>query len=84
MNILEKIFENPARVKKLKLCAYALMVVLVIIDVFTHRHHVSFFFDRIPGFSAIFGFVSCVLIIVGSKALGKLWLQKKEDYYDRD
>lgn len=40
--------------------------------------------DTIPLFYAAFGFVGCVLIIIFSKALGKILLQKPEDYYDRD
>lgn len=37
---------------------------------------------QIPAFYAIYGFVGCGLITVISKALGKGWLQRKEDYYD--
>ncbi len=40
--------------------------------------------DHIPLFYAAFGFIGCVLIIVVSKALGKGFLQKREDYYDRN
>jgi len=39
--------------------------------------------DRIPLFYAAFGFVGCVLIIVVSKAIGKAFLQKEENYYER-
>ncbi len=39
--------------------------------------------DKIPLFYAGYGFVSCVLIIVVSKALGKAFLQQPEDYYER-
>ncbi len=38
--------------------------------------------DRIPGFYALFGFGACVVIIFVSKTLGKVWLEKREDYYD--
>lgn len=38
--------------------------------------------DGIPLFFAAFGFISCLLIIFVSKALGKAFLQKKEDYYE--
>jgi hypothetical protein len=82
MNFLEKIFEYPERVKTLKRITYAVMVVLVILDFLIHRHHEYFFWDKIPGFSSVYGLVSCVLIIVVSKFLGKWWLQKSEDYYD--
>lgn len=40
--------------------------------------------DHIPLFYAAFGFFGCLLIIVFSKALGKAFLQKEEDYYERD
>ncbi|HLA04615.1 MAG TPA: hypothetical protein VJZ16_01400 [Syntrophales bacterium] len=40
--------------------------------------------NRIPGFFALFGFFGCLLIVVFAKLLGKFLLQKKEDYYDAD
>ena len=39
--------------------------------------------DGIPLFFAAFGFVGCVVIIFVSKALGKAFLQKQEDYYEQ-
>ncbi|MBS3943883.1 MAG: hypothetical protein KGZ42_00160 [Melioribacter sp.] len=36
----------------------------------------------IPAFYIIWGFIGCVGIIYISKWLGKIFLQKKEDYYD--
>ncbi|HDN68462.1 MAG: hypothetical protein ACXQT6_05345 [Candidatus Methanospirareceae archaeon] len=44
--------------------------------------HAAFVWQEIPGFSAIYGFVGCILIIVVSKALGHRWLQKEVNYYD--
>ncbi|MBI2860582.1 MAG: hypothetical protein HYX91_03625 [Chloroflexi bacterium] len=38
----------------------------------------------VPGFFAVFGLVFCVVIVIASKFLGHLWLQRREDYYDRD
>jgi hypothetical protein len=45
-------------------------------------HDAAGWWERVPGFWAIYGFVGCVLIIVGSKAIGGILLQRKEDYYD--
>jgi hypothetical protein len=42
-----------------------------------------FWFEDVPAFGSIYGLVSCVLIIVISKLLGKLWLMRPENYYDR-
>ncbi len=40
------------------------------------------FWERVPVFEAAFGFLGCLLIIIVSKALGRLFIQKREDYYD--
>ena len=46
-----------------------------------HASHLPW--DNIPGIYALFGFVTCVLMIVISKILGQYWLKKSEDYYDK-
>lgn len=38
----------------------------------------------VPAFYILWGFVGCVAIIYISKWLGKLFIQRKEDYYDAD
>ena len=48
---------------------------------FFRAEHPHFWWERIPAFDAIFGFLGCILIVVGSKALGHHWLQKDKDYY---
>ena len=45
--------------------------------------HIYFFWETLPVFSAVYGFIGCIVIIVGSKAIGHYWLQKKEDYYEK-
>jgi hypothetical protein len=44
--------------------------------------HAHFWFEDIPAWGSIYGLVSCLLIIVVSKLLGKLWLTRHENYYD--
>ncbi|MBI5560612.1 MAG: hypothetical protein HY883_05000 [Deltaproteobacteria bacterium] len=77
------IFEDPKKTGILKKAAYALMAVLIIVDILMPRHHREFFWDEIPGFSAVYGLVSALAIIVVAKFLGhQLGIMKKEDYYD--
>lgn len=45
---------------------------------------IHFSWEAIPVFSALYGFIGCLVIIFGSKALGHYWLQKKEDYYQSE
>jgi hypothetical protein len=77
--LLEKLMANPPLLKRI---GWATLALVVVIDFFLPRPYFHFFWDNIPGFSAIYGFFSCILIIVVSKALGKLWLSRPEDYYD--
>lgn len=51
-----------------------------IFDAYAHQSEA--WWQQVPAFFAIFGFVGCVLITVVAKALGVWWLQRKEDYYD--
>lgn len=60
----------------------ALMALLVIADILIPTGYGRFPFDTIGGFGALYGFVSCVLIIVVSKLLGYAFLYRSEDYYD--
>ncbi len=71
--------QNTGRLRKL---LYATLAVVLIADFFVPREHAEFLWDRIPGWSAFYGFISCVLLIVVSKFVGHAWLMKKEDYYD--
>ena len=79
--ILEKILEGRGK-KVFKTVVYVAMGLFVISDFIIPKHHVIFPWDAIPGFSAVYGFISCVVIITAAKLIGKLWLQKSEDYYD--
>ena len=47
-----------------------------------HTGHPHFWFEWIPAWGSLYGLASCVAIIVGSKFLGKVWLMRREDYYD--
>ena len=81
MNFIN-ILADPKNSKNLKRVCYVVLVLVFAADFFVERHHVSFPWDEIPGFSAFYGFIACAVIILISKGLGYIWLMKKEDYYD--
>lgn len=58
------------------------IIMSCILGFYFQHPHPHFIWQKIPVFDAVFGFIGCVVIIVVSKALGKIWLQKEEDYYD--
>jgi hypothetical protein len=55
--------------------------VSMLIGLFFRPEHPHFWWEKISVFDAVFGFLGCILIVLGSKALGHHWLQKDEDYY---
>ena len=81
MNLID--ITEKLRTKTVKKLAYSILVLLVAADFIIPRHEIHFFGDKVPGFWSLFGFISCVLIIVVSKWLGYHWLMRDEDYYDK-
>ncbi|WHO72423.1 hypothetical protein [Rhizobium sp. BT03] len=62
---------------------YLVLVLIVIADVLVPREHAEYLWDRLPVWSAVYGFLSCVLLIFVSKFLGhRTGLMRREDYYD--
>ena len=70
----------------MKLLVYGFLAVLALTEAiaprFLYRDHAHFPLEDWPAFGSLYGFFSCVVIIVVSKLLGKLWLMRSENYYD--
>jgi len=71
---------------RFKRAFYSSLAVLAFTEVvaprFLYREPAHFAFEDWPAFGSIYGFFSCVAIIVVSKLLGKLWLMRRENYYE--
>ena len=75
---------NPENGPQLKKMLYLSLAVVVFADFFVDRAHAHYVWDKIPGWGAFYGFVSCVLIILVSKFIGHQGgIMKKETYYDK-
>ena len=62
---------------------YLVLVLIVAADFLVSREHADYLWERLPGWSAVYGFGSCVLLIFVSKFLGhRCGLMRREDYYD--
>lgn len=86
MSFLQRQLEDPVRFARLKRWFYTCLCLVVIAEIatliFSHDAHAYFSFEGFPAWGSIYGFVSCVVIIVGSKLIGKLGLMRREDHYD--
>lgn len=68
----------------IRIC-YGILALLVVIDAIpslVDKSHAHTWPEHLPGFWAVFGFVACVVIIIGSKWFGHLGIMTREDYYD--
>jgi len=71
--------------KNLSYAFYLCLFVVALVELFVFQvlhPHITFRWEEIPGFYALYGFVSCALLILVAKALG-YWLRKEENYYRR-
>jgi hypothetical protein len=86
VRFLEKYLEDPVRFKRLKRCFYAGLAILALTEFAAprlfHGEPADFWFEDLPAWESLYGLISCVVIITGSKFLGKLWLMRRENYYD--
>jgi hypothetical protein len=64
---------------------YVVLALLVIVDALpfiVHKEHAHTAAEKLPAFWSVFGFIGCVVIILASKAFGKMGVMQREDYYD--
>ena len=72
---------RPSTIRLLWIVFMVILALTVLADLFID-HHGDFGIDGTIGFYAWYGFLSCVVLVIGSKGLGVL-LKRKDDYYGR-
>lgn len=82
MKQYEHWLDNPLNVRKLWRGFLVVLALTVIAGAFVDLHP-HFEIEKWLGFNAAYGFITCLLMIVGAKALG-LILKKPDTYYVKD
>jgi len=70
--------------KRILVIILTALVASILIDLLLIGNSGDFSWSNISGFFALFGFIGCIALVLISKWLGHHWLQRKEDYYDRN
>lgn len=65
------------------LVVLALVALADAIPALVDKEHAHTKVEHLPAFWSAFGFVACVIIVIGSKAFGHAGIMTREDYYDR-
>ena len=74
--------DKPRNVKNLLIILYVVCALLLLTDVFYHKHAIISL-EEAFGFYGIYGFVACVILVLVAKEMRRL-LCRKEDYYERN
>jgi hypothetical protein len=74
--------DDPMNVKTLWR-GFLVVLALTVVGGFFVDLHPHFEIEKLPGFNAVYGFITCLLMIVGAKALGLL-LKRGDGYYNGD
>jgi hypothetical protein len=75
------LFDDPRNVKRLLKIFFAILVVLLVLDFFIHKH-AYFPWEDWPEFYAMYGFVACVCLVLLAKYVLRPLVKREEDYYD--
>jgi drug/metabolite transporter (DMT)-like permease len=71
------------RLKTVVRVCFVLLAALIVIDaLFVNKEHAHTRIEHLPAFWSVFGFIGCVLIIIGSKWFGHTGIMTRKDYYD--
>ena len=74
--------DDPANVRKVIAALFVVCAALFFADAFYVKHPVHWL-EETFGFHALYGFVMCVILVLGAKVM-RVVLMRDEDYYDRD
>ncbi len=72
---------SPEKVKMWRKVLFAVMGLLIILNILIPNHHPHFGVDSAPGFWPAFGFVVGVLMIFFVKKIVQPLIKRPEDYY---
>ena len=72
--------DTPGNIKRLIKWFYWICAALLAVDLVYHRH-VFHPWENLFGFYGVFGFVACVVLVLGAKEMRKV-LMRSKDYYD--
>jgi hypothetical protein len=75
---------STSRTRRIRLLTGLAVLATLGIPFLDRDHAPAHAWETIPFFYAAFGFLGCLLLIGFAKALGKLLLERPDDYYDRD
>lgn len=74
--------DEPRNVKKIVYALFLFCALLILADLFFHKHS-HFPFEEWFGFYGFFGFFACIGLVLTAKGL-RILVKRSEDYYERD
>jgi len=72
---------TPEKRRAWKLALFAVLGLLVVLNLIVRNHHPHFGIDDIPGFWPVFGLVAGVVMVFFVKKIVQPLIKRPEDYY---
>jgi hypothetical protein len=82
MSESQDFFDKPANIKRILNSVYAICGLLVVIEMFIHRH-TEHPLEGLFGFYPLYGFVGCVVLVLLATLMRKV-LMRDENYYQKN
>ncbi|MBI9073998.1 MAG: hypothetical protein JEZ02_01215 [Desulfatibacillum sp.] len=73
-------FDKPGNLRLFLRAFYMVLGGLLVADLFVLKHP-HFPWEHAPDFSAAYGFISCVVLVLVARGLRRI-VKRREDYYD--
>ena len=73
--------------KRIWLVVFVIIFVIFVLIEFlleSAHGHIVFPWSHIAGFFSLFGLIGCLALMGFAKLLGHYWLERKENYYDKN
>ena len=78
----EGMFDNQKNTVRVVQGLVVTCVLLFLADGLVHKDHVHYPCESYFGFYAVYGFVSCVILVLIAKYVLRPLVMREEDYYD--
>ena len=76
------VFDDPKNLQRLLRVFFISLVILFLLDLFVEKHP-HFPWEHAFGFSAVYGFIACVLLVLVARFILRPIVMRREDFYDR-
>jgi hypothetical protein len=82
LRLIDFLRDRLKTVVRVSIAVLGLLVLLDAVPAIVDKEHAHTAAEHLPAFWAAFGLLGCLLLVLVSKTIGRLFVSTREDYYD--